>query len=56
MIKSPLIVCLALLFLSAGIRGQEKAPKGIVHGPKAGFNITAPEGWVIDTEAGKGQD
>ncbi len=28
----------------------------IVHGPKAGFNITAPEGWVIDTESGKGQD
>jgi hypothetical protein len=36
--------------------GEEASPKGIVHGPKAGFNITAPEGWVIDTEAGKGQD
>jgi tetratricopeptide (TPR) repeat protein len=56
MIKSPLIVCLALLFLSAGIRGQEKDPKGIVHGPKAGFNISAPEGWVVDTESGKEQD
>ena len=35
--------------------GEETSPGGIVHGPKAGFNITAPEGWVLDTEAGKGQ-
>ena len=34
---------------------EETSPRGIVHGPKAGFNITAPEGWVLDTEAGKGQ-
>ena len=34
----------------------EKDPAGIVHGPKAGFDITAPEGWVLDTEAGQGQD
>lgn len=33
----------------------EKDPAGLVHGPKAGFDITAPEGWVLDTEAGKGQ-
>ena len=56
MIKSALIFFLALLCLPGGIGAQEKYPKGIVHGPKAGFNITAPEGWVIDTEAGKGQD
>jgi tetratricopeptide (TPR) repeat protein len=55
MIKSPLILCLALLFLSTGVRGQEKYPAGIVHGPKAGFNISAPEGWVIDNEAGVDQ-
>jgi tetratricopeptide (TPR) repeat protein len=34
----------------------QKDPAGIVHGPKAGFDITAPEGWVLDTESGKGQD
>ena len=51
-----MVVCLALLFLPAGVPGQEKYPSGIVHGPKAGFNITAPEGWVLDTESGKGQD
>src|SRR5262245_21233233 len=36
--------------------GEEAPPRGIVHGPKAGFDIAAPEGWVLDTEAGKGQD
>jgi tetratricopeptide (TPR) repeat protein len=55
MIKSPLILCLALLFLSMGVRGQEKYPAGIVHGPKAGFNISPPEGWVVDNEAGVDQ-
>jgi tetratricopeptide (TPR) repeat protein len=55
MIKSPLIVCLVLLFLSTGVPGQEKYPAGIVHGPKAGFNISAPEGWVVDNEAGVNQ-
>ena len=35
--------------------GEETSPGGIVHGPKAGFNMAAPEGWVLDTEAGKGQ-
>jgi tetratricopeptide (TPR) repeat protein len=55
MMKPPMVVCLALLFLPAGVPGQEKYPSGIVHGPKAGFNISAPEGWVIDNEAGVNQ-
>jgi tetratricopeptide (TPR) repeat protein len=55
MIKSPLILCLVLLFLSTGVPGREKYPAGIVHGPKAGFNISAPEGWVVDNEAGVDQ-
>jgi tetratricopeptide (TPR) repeat protein len=38
------------------LRGEETTPGGIVHGPKAGFNISAPEGWVVDNESGKGQD
>src|SRR5205809_7180926 len=50
--KSPIVVCLALLFLPAGAPGQEKYPAGILYGPKAGFNISAPEGWVVDNEAG----
>jgi hypothetical protein len=36
--------------------GEETFRGGIVHGPKAGFNISAPEGWVLDTESAKGQD
>src|SRR6266581_1100633 len=36
--------------------GEETSPGGIVHGPKASFNISAPEGWVVDNESGKGQD
>jgi len=28
---------------------------GIVYGPKAAFNISAPEGWVLDNEFGRDQ-
>src|SRR5882724_10606671 len=34
---------------------QESFRGGVVYGPKAGFNISAPEGWVVDNEAGKEQ-
>jgi tetratricopeptide (TPR) repeat protein len=34
---------------------QEAFRGGTVYGPKAGFNISAPEGWVVDNEAGKEQ-
>src|SRR3954470_9362449 len=36
--------------------GAETSPAGNVCRPKAGFRISAPEGWVVDSEAGKGQD
>jgi hypothetical protein len=55
MMKSPMIVCLALLFLPAGVPAQEKYRGGIVYGPKAAFNIAAPDGWVLDNESGKEQ-
>ena len=35
---------------------QEQNTSGIVSGPKASFEISAPEGWVADNESGKGQD
>ena len=48
---------LALAISSIGaLLGEGTSPDGNVYGPKAGFNITAPEGWVIDNESGKGQD
>ena len=43
------------IFQNCIMLGGETFPNGIVHGPKAGFNISAPEGWVLDTEAGKEQ-
>ena len=52
--KICILASLALGAICPPMLAQETSPKGIVHGPKAGFNITAPEGWVIDTEAGKG--
>ena len=30
----------------------DQVPFAIVHGPKAAFNIAAPEGWLIDNSAG----
>ena len=36
--------------------GEETSASGSVSGPKAGFNISPPEGWVVDNEAGKAQD
>jgi len=57
--KTKMYICgllaLATCLISTML-GEETSPGGIVHGPKAGFNITAPEGWVLDTESGKDQD
>jgi tetratricopeptide (TPR) repeat protein len=54
--KISVIALLALATFSPSMPAQETFPGGIVHGPKAGFNLSAPEGWVVDNEAGKGQD
>jgi len=55
MIKSAGAVCLALLFLTAGVPAQVQYRGGIVYGPKAAFNIAAPDGWVLDNESGPQQ-
>jgi hypothetical protein len=44
-----------LLFATVSISAQETNRGGIVYGPKAAFNIAAPEGWVLDNEAGADQ-
>src|SRR5438093_9617897 len=57
--KTKMCICgfLALAISSACILlGEEPSRGGIVNGPKAGFNIAAPNGWVLDTESGKHQD
>jgi hypothetical protein len=53
--KSPFVIC--ILFLLIWVRGsaQENFRGGIVYGPKAAFNISAPERWVLDNESGKNQ-
>jgi tetratricopeptide (TPR) repeat protein len=50
------IALLVISALSPSMLGQEGFRGGIVHGPKAGFNISAPEGWVVDNEAGANQE
>jgi hypothetical protein len=49
------ICILALLLvstLSPSLLGQEAFRGGIVYGPKAAFDIAAPDGWVLDNESG----
>src|SRR5438128_4388121 len=53
--KSAWIVWIALLVLGAALEAQQKYTGGIVYGPKAAFNIGAPEGWVLDNESGVNQ-
>ena len=52
--KPLLLGCIALLLCSS-VLAQENYRGGIVYGPKAAFNISAPQGWVLDNEAGAGQ-
>jgi hypothetical protein len=57
--KRAMVCVLAFLAVSAfcpRLAAQETVRDGIVYGPKAGFNISAPEGWVLDNESGKGHD
>ena len=56
--KSPIffgVACGLAILASASISAQEKYRGGIVYGPKAAFNINAPEGWVLDNESGAQQ-
>ena len=56
MMKPFLIVCVLFLSFCTVSVGQENNRGGTVRGPKAAFNVSAPEGWVLDNESGKGQD
>jgi tetratricopeptide (TPR) repeat protein len=49
------LLALAISLINT-VLGDETSPAGTVYGPKAGFNINASEGWVLDNESGKGQD
>src|SRR5438876_11614906 len=54
--KICVLALLALAAVCSPMPPQETSGGGIVHGPKASFNISAPEGWVLANESGKGQD
>jgi tetratricopeptide (TPR) repeat protein len=49
MMKPSFIVCVLFLFICAGSFGQESDRAGNVYGPKAGFNISPPEGWALES-------
>jgi len=53
--KARLFICLALLVFCSPVSARETYPGGIVYGPKAAFNIAAPEGWVLDNTSGADQ-
>ena len=54
--KIYIVASLALGAICPFMLAQETFPGGIVYGPKAAFNIRAPEGWVLDNESGKSQE
>ena len=49
--KICILASLALGAICPSMLAQETSPGGIVYGPKASFNISAPEGWVVDNES-----
>src|SRR5205085_5482279 len=49
------VTCWLALVTFDSVAAQEKYPGGSVYGPKAAFDITAPEGWVLDNESGAQQ-
>ena len=53
--KTRLFVCFVLLLFCSPISAQETYRGGIVYGPKAAFNISAPDGWILDNESGANQ-
>jgi len=50
--KPSFIVCIIFLLICRTNFGQENYRGGIVYGPKAAFNISAPKGWVLDNKSG----
>ena len=50
-----IVAFLALGAFCPRVSAQENYRGGIVYGPKAAFNISAPEGWVLDNQSGVSQ-
>jgi tetratricopeptide (TPR) repeat protein len=54
-VKLRFLICILPLLICTTNFGQENYRVGTVHGPKAAFNISALDGWVVDNEAGVNQ-
>jgi hypothetical protein len=54
-IKRRALLPILVAFLGSHALAQDTYPGGIIYGPKAAFNISAPRGWVLDNTAGAGQ-
>jgi tetratricopeptide (TPR) repeat protein len=54
-VKPLSILCTVFVFSCACSFGQEGFRGGIVYGPKAAFNIAAPQGWTLDNQSGASQ-
>jgi hypothetical protein len=50
-----IIISLLLLLAPCFCSFAQNFAGGLVYGPKAAFNISAPSGWVLDNESGKEQ-
>lgn len=50
-----ILVLVLVSALSPSMLAQETYRGGIVYGPKAAFNVSAPAGWILDNESGKEQ-
>jgi hypothetical protein len=50
--KICILVSLVISALSPFMLAQGTFPGGIVYGPKAAFDIAAPDGWVLDNKSG----
>jgi len=54
-VKRRFVICILPLLICTTDFGQENYRGGIVYGPKAAFNISAPDGWILDNESGANQ-
>ena len=57
--KTKMYICSVLAVVTCllpTVLGEEGSSAGTVYGPKAGFHISAPDGWVVDNESGRAQD
>lgn len=54
MSKKLYLLLLIFLLMLDGVNAEEQFlfPAGVVYGPKAAFQVSAPEGWILDNKSG----